>query len=32
MDVTIYNHKRVLIPNELDRLEYIINWVKRNVQ
>jgi len=30
--VVMYNYKRVLIPNELDRLEYIINWVKRNVQ
>ena len=27
-----YYHTRVLIPNELDRLEYIINWVKRNVK
>jgi hypothetical protein len=25
-------YERILIPNELDRLEYIINWVKRNVQ
>lgn len=32
MDVTIYNSKRVLIPNELDRFEYIVNWVKRNVK
>jgi len=30
-DITIYNYKRVLIPNELDRLEYIVNWVKRNI-
>jgi hypothetical protein len=30
--VVMYNYKRVLIPNELDRLEYIINWVKRNVK
>ena len=30
--VVMYNYKRVLIPNELDRLEYIINWIKRNVQ
>ena len=29
---TIYNYKRVLIPNEMDRLEYIINWVKKNVK
>ena len=27
-----YFHTRVLIPNELDRLQYIINWVKRNVK
>ena len=27
-----YYNSRVLIPNELDRLEYIINWVKRNVK
>ena len=32
LDTTIYDYKRVLIPNELDRLEYIINWVKRNVK
>ena len=32
MDVTIYDYKRVLILSELDRLEYIINWVKRNVK
>jgi hypothetical protein len=31
-DIAIYNYERVLIPNELDRLEYIINWVKRNVK
>lgn len=29
---TIYNYKRVLIPNEMDRLQYIINWVKKNVK
>ena len=29
---TIYDYKRVLIPNEMDRLEYIINWVKKNVK
>ena len=29
---TIYDYKRILIPNELDRLEYIINWVKKNVK
>ena len=28
----MYNHKRILIPNEMDRLEYIINWVKKNVK
>lgn len=27
-----YYYTRVLIPNELDRLEYIINFVKRNVK
>ena len=31
-DTIIYNYKRVLIPNEMDRLEYIINWVKKNVK
>jgi hypothetical protein len=30
MGVVMYRYRRVLIPNELDRLEYIINWVKRN--
>ncbi len=29
----IYNsYKRILIPNEMDRLQYIINWVKKNVK
>ena len=28
----IYNYKRILIPNEMDRLEYIVNWVKKNVK
>ncbi len=28
----IYNYKRILIPNEIDRLKYIINWVKKNVK
>ena len=28
----LFDSERILIPNELDRLEYIINWVKRNVQ
>ena len=28
----IYNYKRVLIPNEIDRLKYIINWVNKNVK
>ena len=28
----LFNSERILIPNELDRLEYIINWVKRNVK
>ena len=31
-DRTISSYKRILIPNELDRLEYIINWVKKNVK
>jgi hypothetical protein len=31
-DRTIYNYKRILIPNEIDRLKYIINWVKKNVK
>ena len=31
-DTTIYEYKRILIPNEMDRLEYIINWVKKNVK
>ena len=30
-DRIITNCKRILIPNEMDRLQYIINWVKRNV-
>ena len=25
-------YKRILIPNEIDRLQYIINWVKKNVK
>ena len=29
---TIYDYKRILIPNELDRLEYIVSWVKKNVK
>ena len=28
----IYNYKRILIPNEIDRLKYIINWVNKNVK
>ena len=28
----IYNYKRILITDEMDRLEYIINWVKKNVK
>jgi hypothetical protein len=28
----ISSYKRILIPNEMDRLEYIINWVKKNVK
>ena len=28
----IYNYKRILIPNEMDRLKYIINWVSKNVK
>jgi hypothetical protein len=31
-DRTISSYKRILIPNEMDRLEYIINWVKKNVK
>ena len=31
-DRIIYNYKRILIPNEIDRLQYIINWVKKNVK
>ena len=31
-DRVISGYKRILIPNEMDRLEYIINWVKRNVK
>jgi len=30
-DRVITNYKRILIPNEIDRLQYIINWVKKNV-
>lgn len=30
-DVTIYTYTRILIPNELERLEFIVNWVKRNI-
>ena len=29
---TIYDYRRILIPNEMDRLEYIVNWVKKNVK
>jgi hypothetical protein len=28
----LFNSERILIPSELDRLEYIIKWVKRNVR
>jgi len=28
----VYNYKRILIPNEIDRLKYIINWVNKNVK
>ena len=28
----LLDSERILIPNELDRLQYIINWVKRNVK
>ena len=28
----LFQSERILIPNELDRLQYIINWVKRNVK
>ena len=31
-DRIVYNYKRVMIPNEMDRLQYIINWVKKNVK
>ena len=31
-DRTIYEYKRILIPNEIDRLKYIINWVNKNVK
>jgi len=31
-DRVISSYKRTLIPNEMDRLEYIINWVKKNVK
>ena len=27
-----YYYTRVLIPNEIDRLQYIINWVNKNVK
>ena len=30
-DRVISSYKRILIPNEIDRLQYIINWVKKNV-
>ena len=28
----LFQSERILIPNELDRLQYIINWVKQNVK
>ena len=31
-DRVVMNYKRILIPNEIDRLQYIINWVKKNVK
>ena len=31
-DRVISSYKRILIPNEIDRLQYIINWVKKNVK
>ena len=31
-DRIISSYKRILIPNEMDRLQYIINWVKKNVK
>ena len=31
-DRVVSNYKRILIPNEIDRLQYIINWVKKNVK
>ena len=31
-DRVISSYKRILIPNEVDRLQYIINWVKKNVK
>jgi hypothetical protein len=31
-DRVVSSYKRTLIPNEMDRLEYIINWVKKNVK
>ena len=31
-DRIISRYKRILIPNEMDRLQYIINWVKKNVK
>ena len=32
VDRTISSYKRILITSEMDRLEYIINWVKKNVK
>jgi hypothetical protein len=31
-DRVINSYKRILITSEMDRLEYIINWVKKNVK
>ena len=31
-DRVVTNYKRILIPKEIDRLQYIINWVKKNVK
>ena len=31
-DRNISSYKRILITSEMDRLEYIINWVKKNVK
>jgi hypothetical protein len=31
-DRVINSYKRILITDEMDRLEYIINWVKKNVK